>query len=634
VSGGRAARQPGAGYQPPQRVFISAGECRVRCFPERGGEPVDVDLSVLPVAGELREWLAHAVAGVTGPSGTRRTATSARDTSSILLRFTRHLASLDRPPTRPQELRRAHVDGFILRGGKALHRDLPAIRSILRFAPEPPPEEFWTRLTQARTPKTDDRVMSYTEAEFTLITTRARADLRAAVSRIRQARAALDGWRAGAIDPGSDPHGWEAGWLLDHIDRHGDVPRQPQSRADLPQPWVVRHGGAVAAMARLHLSYHDIGAAATLLLCMTGHNFSTIAGLTTAHQRPDGHAGAATALVELLKPRRGTRHAAMTAALQSTSPGSTAGEEPSAGPSPQSPPEPQQELPHDRVDLSTPFGVFSALLDLGGPARARSGGDGLFAHWNNRPGRGRQGRFRDQLPRFAIRLWSENAAAESPSSPSSALPRIDSRRLRVTWMEIHQRPVAHTPATLANEYLARNRGNLAEYQRVVARVLEEQVAQARSRAPLPVLSEDDVRLAATDPQTVAARHGLDVTTVRELVAGKLDTVLAGCTDNRASPYTEAGTSCTASFLLCLSCRCARATPAHLPIQVLVHDGLAAHRPEMTPLRWAQHFAGPFAQLSDLLDRFPEAMLRDARTRATNTDHALVQRFLSRGLDHA
>jgi hypothetical protein len=69
-------------------------------------------------------------------------------------------------------------------------------------------------------------------------------------------------------------------------------------------------------------------------------------------------------------------------------------------------------------------------------------------------------------------------------------------------------------------------------------------------------------------------------------------VLAGCTGNLNSPHSRAGEPCTASFLLCLSCPNARATPAHLPVQVLTADMLTARREHMTPLDWAQRFADP------------------------------------------
>ncbi|MEU7160888.1 hypothetical protein [Streptomyces chrestomyceticus] len=60
---GRRAVLPAAGYQLPQRLFVDENQCRVRFFPERGGEAVDIDLSVLPVTRELRDGMARGVLG-------------------------------------------------------------------------------------------------------------------------------------------------------------------------------------------------------------------------------------------------------------------------------------------------------------------------------------------------------------------------------------------------------------------------------------------------------------------------------------------------------------------------------------------------------------------------------------------
>ena len=610
---GRTAALPAAGYRLPRRLFVDEHECRVRFFPERGGKAVDIDLSALPVSRELREWMAVAVEGVTGPSGTRRTATSALDTVSILLRFARYLDGLERPPTSPAQLRAVHLDGYILTGGvgHTLHRDLSALRSILRFAPEAP-AEFAARLATARVAKTDEPTRSYTEPEFRRINGRARSEVRAAAQRIRAARALLQQWRAGHIDRDTDGDRWEQGFLLDHVERLGDVPRY---RSGTSHEIVWRHGGIDAVMAQLHLTYHEIGAAGVLLICLTGHNFSTVGGATIRHHRPDGHAGGtATAIITLVKPRRGSRNAEMTVALQDIAPDGA--------------------VPSHRDDLSTPFGAYQLLLELGEATRHRLGTDRLFVYYSAKGHRGRN--FRTGLPKQVLQWWSYRVGLTGDETdPDTGQPQylhVDSRRLRLTWLETHQRPVAQTEQTLANEYLARNRGNLTEYQKIVAEVLDQQVTRARETTPIPVLSEQDIRQARVDPTAVAARHRISEATLAELIAGRLDTVLAGCTDNLHSPHSPAGQPCRASFLLCLSCPCARATPAHLPVQVLVHDTLRARRAELTPLRWAQRFAEPATRLADLLDRHTPAAIADARAAATDDDHALVERFLTRGLD--
>ena len=198
MSAGRRAALPQAGYAMPRRLFISEDECRVRLFPEDGGRPADIDLSVLPVPPQLQAWFAGAVAGVTGPGGTRRSLRSGLDTLSILKRFTRFLAGLDQPPQSPDQLTAAHVSGFILAGGAALHRDIPALRSILRFAQDPP-AGFAARLAQASVPTTDMPAVSYSPDEYQRIIAAARSQLRAAATRIASGRAELAAWRTGLI---------------------------------------------------------------------------------------------------------------------------------------------------------------------------------------------------------------------------------------------------------------------------------------------------------------------------------------------------------------------------------------------------------------------------------------------------
>ena len=151
---------------------------------------------------------------------------------------------------------------------------------------------------------------------------------------------------------------------------------------------------------------------------------------------------------------------------------------------------------------------------------------------------------------------------------------------------------------------------------------------------MPVLDASDLELARERPQEVAARYSVDVPVLKQMLAGGLDTVLGACVDHRGGPHAPQGQPCRASFMRCLDCPCARATPQHLPVQILVLDGLDAHRAEMPPGRWAQRFALPHAQLAELVSRYPDAAVTRARTAATDADRRLAERFLARELDHA
>ncbi|MGC5234458.1 hypothetical protein ACPXCL_17130 [Streptomyces albogriseolus] len=188
-------------------------------------------------------------------------------------------------------------------------------------------------------------------------------------------------------------------------------------------------------------------------------------------------------------------------------------------------------------------------------------------------------------------------------------------------------------ATLLSSFAQdRNRGNITEYRKVVAAALSDEVAKARARGTVAMMSAEDVQRARTDPEAVAAEQQLDVAVLKRLVARELDTILAACTDNRNGPHGPPGQPCPASFMLCLGCECARALPHHLPVQVLIHDRLVERRGQLDPLQWAERFAGPHAQLADLLEQDGEVAVSDARQGATDAERSLAERFLNRELD--
>jgi hypothetical protein len=70
---------------------------------------------------------------------------------------------------------------------------------------------------------------------------------------------------------------------------------------------VTQHGGSAVLFGQLYPTVWDMSAAAVLLICLTGHNLSTVLSLPAEPHRPDGDSGSGpkTALVGMLKPRRG-----------------------------------------------------------------------------------------------------------------------------------------------------------------------------------------------------------------------------------------------------------------------------------------------------------------------------------------
>ncbi|MGW5317876.1 hypothetical protein [Nocardia thailandica] len=598
---GRSAALPSLGYLvPPRRAAEAGGHLVVIVRPELGGRAARFDFAVLPVSALLREWLAQAFACATGPSGTSRTVASAQSLWRAVRSWSAYL-STSAVVGQPRQLRAHHWQEWVVSVPIASRKTVVgSLRSVLRCAREVP-DDFRSQMQRSlRSGRQPEKLPSYSAAEFARITTAAKSDLRRCVRRIRAGRAILAAWRAGELDPDRDRQRWQLGWLLDHIDRHDRVPRY---RAGRQHNWVSDHGGSPALFGHLYPTHHDLAAAAVAMICLTGHNLSAVLSLTDQAHRPDGDAGGPrTALVEMIKLRRGRARAHMSVALSETG-------RPASG----------------RIDVASPFGVYQLVREIGAPVRHRLGTDQLFCYYVPKKGQ----RFRPGLRVPAVGEWGRRCAA---LAEDGGVLDVDTRRLRMSWLQLHQRPVAQTEQTLANDYLARDRGDLAGYQRVVAEALAEQVTAARAYALMPVLTEDQTTRARADAADVAPEVGLAPGVLADLVEGRLDTVLAGCTDFFGGPHAAPGQACTASFLLCLSCPCARATPAHLPVIAATHDLLRERAQEMTPLRWAQRFAAPVTQLADILDRFPEPVVEHARAAITAEQHDLVLRLLNRSLD--
>jgi hypothetical protein len=628
VSGrGRHAALPPAGLRTPWGLVDGPGGSVVRCFSQDGQAHRDYDFSGLRMAEPLRAAVVAAFAARTAPGAGLASLSSAEKAYRAVTRFDRYLAGLAWPPEEPAQVTKGHYDGFCASGKqlRSADRELAVLRSVL-VKVEGISDALAGRLAgplpkrQPSAPK-----MSYSRAEFKRIAEAARADLRAAARRIRGNRDLLGRFRAGELHPGGDAMLAQRLELLAWVDHFGDVPRTVRSKgpSDRCAAWVHRHGSVREIVSWLHLTHAETAAGAVLLAVMTGHNPEAIINTPAAHHRADGYRedGQGTAIVDLRKLRRGHR-AYMSLALA---------EVPDWISIPGKP-----EGISARDELHTPFGLYALLHELTAGSRALLGGNRLLIGYSQNCGTGVGHGLRpfETDGHLIARLGRSYALiADAPDADGNPVPLpLQLSRLRLTYIELHQKPVAHTEVTAATHYLARNRGNITEYRKVVAATLTSEAGKARTRGTLTTMPARDVERARNDPQSVAAEYGLDPVILKRMLAGELDTVMASCIDNTGGPHAPAGQSCTASFILCLSCECARALPQHLPAQVLVHDALSQRREQINALQWAQRFALPHAQLTDLLSQHDQAALADARRDATDADRAMIDRFLRQELD--
>ncbi len=139
-----------------------------------------------------------------------------------------------------------------------------------------------------------------------------------------------------------------------------------------------------------------------------------------------------------------------------------------------------------------------------------------------------------------------------------------------------------------------------------------------------VLADDTDRLIelSDDPELAKA-----------IASGELDTATAACTDFTGSPFTDPGSPCTASFLLCLACGNAVATRRHLPRLVYLQDALNELRAVLDPAVWEQDWLEHHRRICSLLDTHTTQPERtDARARLSNADQGLIDRLLRRKYD--
>ncbi|MFI5942888.1 hypothetical protein ACIBCB_21890 [Streptomyces uncialis] len=603
----------------------------VRCYSQDGENRVDLDVSALALPEALHGSLTAALVLRTTPGKGLTAVESVKKAYRALVNFTRYLTGLEVVPQSASELTKEHFDGFYKhrrdKGIKRASNELADLRLVLIRA-KGLNDGLAGRLAGALPARPEgEPAHSYSRHELKRIAQAARTTLRTAAKRIRSNRELLEQFRAGEIDVSRDTDLRRRLQILEHLDRFGDVPRRMRNTAgkyqNSPEPWVTTRGKVKEIVGWLYLTPEEIAAAAVLFGVMTGQNPEPIVKMTAAHHRADGGVGLGTAIVSLRKPRRQSR-AYMDLALSEVPDWISI------------PDQPDQMSTRDI--LHTPFGLYVLVHELTVRARQLAGSNRLLVTYmtsgggpGDPKGRGwRPMRTDGALISKLGRDW--NLPSDERDKKGDPLPMRPLRleTLRMTYIELHQKPVAHTWQT-ATRYLVRNRGNIKEYRTVVAQALTAEVAKARARSKITAMTAEQVAHAQEHVEEAAAEMGLEPAVLKRMIAGELDTVLGACTDNTGGPHNP-GEPCRASFLLCLDCECARALPRHLAVQVVVHDRLTERREQMDRLQWAERFAGPHAQLADLLDQADETAVEDARKAAGPDENKLADRLLNRELD--
>lgn len=215
----------------------------------------------------------------------------------------------------------------------------------------------------------------------------------------------------------------------------------------------------------------------------------------------------------------------------------------------------------------------------------------------------------------SVRRWDEVAGLRDDDGQ---LLHLHLGRLRLSEQVINRKSSQNSAAVSEDVYRRPDALTARLHQDVILDGQAEAVGHAR----------DTVRLRYARVQDL----GLPVGTADAVRSGGLDTAATACLDFNHSPYSADGDPCTASFLMCLACPNAVATPAHLPRLVLLDEALnnlASVDPARLEVRYREHRDRLVHLLESSTTPAERAMARD---QATDADRELIGCLLRRELD--
>lgn len=565
---GRRAAQPEEVHHRPEALEDSG---LVVCHQDRRQRTVTYDFGRLPGPLGLRRDLASRFAARCVPGGGWDSVESSRSFWHLLRSFVMFLSEQDPPPAVLAEITAGHWNTWRLSRPNTVlgSKEVSVVGSFLRDDPRLSPAT--AEAVARRVPRLAVTERAYSPQEFDAIRRAARQTFRTALLRIRENTATLGAWRQGHHRSGTDT--FLLGGALDTLARTGDVPRNPGAKRcgmwRLTQRYERVLGGSAAqhTWQRLFLAGPEAAALAVLLATEFGLNASTISELAAPRPTPDaGRQGVVVYRVVLIKRRRGH----------------------------------QQEEIRNIADTGagSPGRLITEALEATAHARdCLEGGGGpdrlLVWHRTAKLSRGADGLEYGFSPSL-VRTWHTAAG----------LPGASMRRIRKTVNVIHRREPGQNSQDV--------------HDRVY--VLPEPQAQA---AAVSVIADGVTEALETARRTVVQASLTDA-----LPGTGTEIVTNACTDLHSSPFTPAGSPCTASFLLCTACPNARVAPHHHPRLAYLLQVLEGMRGTLAPGLWEADWGEAHARLSDLKHRIGPGVWAEARKAVTEPDRVIIRQLVN------
>ncbi|MEV6928129.1 hypothetical protein AB0M46_27020 [Dactylosporangium sp. NPDC051485] len=436
-------------------------------------------------------------------------------------------------------------------------------------------------LIMRRLPPETVKETAYTAEEFDAIKVHAARTFRTALLRIRTNAEHLQRWRAGGFEEPSTQ--WHLGALLDHIARTGRPPtytaRGGEQRIRQQDKIVLGGARAETTWARLFLTPKEARALLTLMLCAYGWNAGSIAELHVPEIVSGDAEDRVVYRVELHKRRRHVPHRYQSRNLTDWGAGSPG------------------RLISEAMEATAPG---RAALALAGTPSSRL----IVWHTRDNPAA-------PVSIEFAVTLGhlTDSARRDERRVPlGQASVEVNLRRLRKTLVLANQPElIQHSRDTHDRIYVLPDPRTKHEAQETIEAGVNDAVEFARAQFTA-TLSR-----AETD------------------AAG--DTATASCGDYHHSPFSEHGTGCRASFLLCLICPNAVITPRHLPRLALLHRSLEDLRAVLPAEEWLQDWDPHHRRLTSIrrAPDFTPTEWGDALAAATDEDRQTIEGLLAKGL---
>ena len=548
----------------------------------------------LPTHGQVRKELVGAFVAATSADGPWQSPSSVRTAHSTVRHFLRQLEGL--------EVRIGTLADFTPEHWWAWRADVESrnrwpgqisiMRTLLRHCPEVGP--LTLKAMTHRTSKPKRRLYgAYTPTEFAAVRAAALDDLRTAEARVRRNAARLHAhWAGDPVDvPGTvfmNGRHWTAGEVLDRLYRLGRLFPKHGYRKPVASVSELLGHPEVAPTNAMFPTKLEIFSAMVLLVCDRGYNLSTLASLQVPESAGEDSDGGAVLITHLDKPRRRSlRHFTHSHA----GPGARA-----------------IELV---VSLTEP--ARTALELLGHPT------DQLFIAATPR------GTSRHPTGTFVTEDFTNGGTAREWSTrlnlrgEDGAPFLVSLARLRLTEQVVNRKASQNTDAVSEDIYRSPEALTAAMVSDVILDGQHDAIDHANQTVRMRFVA-DPTELAVSDE------------TRQALTEGRIDTATGACLDHLHSPHTPTGSACTASFLTCLACPNAVATPAHLPRLVTLERALG-NLATVAPARFTRLYKTHRDRLTDVLHQAgTPTELQQASAHATDEDRDMIERLLKRELD--